>query len=160
MRRTVAVTMTALGVFAGAGCASHNGGARPVPSATRSSSATRSGPSSATASPSPSPTTGPPLTSGPMRARDGRNTAACADGTCEVLVEAGTSFRFADRNGGGTVTVDSVGAAGIDITLAAGVSGAIGSGPRQGRFASLNDVRFEAVAVRGGLGVLRLVRSS
>lgn len=94
-----------------------------------------------------------------MTARDGHRLAACADGSCEVVVTAGTQFRYADANGGGTVQVDAVSAAGITLTLVAGVSGTMSSGPYQGRFATLNDVRFEAVAVRGHSGVLRLVRS-
>lgn len=155
MRRTAAVTMAVLGVLAGAGCAAHNGGARPAPAHPRSPSPS----ASPSPSPSPSPTTGPRLTSAPLRARDGRNTAACGDGSCEVLVSAGTRFGYADANGGGTVQVDSVRPAGLTLTLVAGVSGTISSGPYQGRFATLNDVRFEAVAVRGGTGVLRLVRS-
>ncbi|MBB4688381.1 lipoprotein [Amycolatopsis jiangsuensis] len=107
---------------------------------------------------SPATTAGPALTSQPMTAADGRKTSACRDGSCEILVTAGTSVPFTTYNGSGSAMVDSVGPEGIVLTVSAGISGQFTSGPSAGQFAELNDVKFVLAAARAGRGVLRLTR--
>lgn len=93
-----------------------------------------------------------------MTAADGRKTSACRDGSCEVLVSAGTRVSFTTSIGPGAIVVDAVGPDGIVVTLDSGIVGQLSSGPTVSEFFALNDVKFTAVAAREGVGVLRLTR--
>lgn len=87
-------------------------------------------------------------TAAPFTAADGRNLAACADGTCEVFVRTGDSLPNAGGEGPVTITVKdggiSLGQEGLSL---AGYPGE----PEQ-----INNQVFLIVAVQGDQGVLRL----
>lgn len=95
-----------------------------------------------------------------MTAADGKNTNACVDGTCEVVVSPGARFRVNTNNGGSTMSVVDAGPDGVTlgITSDTGFSSSIGSGPGAGEFGEFNGVSLAVKAARGTTAVLRLAR--
>lgn len=94
-----------------------------------------------------------------MTAADGRNTRACLDGRCEVLVSVGTRITFTHSNGRAVLDIIAIGPSGLTMTLVStALTGNIESGPLRGQFMKLNDVGISALAVRGTAAVLRLTR--
>ena len=128
-------------ILLAAGCGAAFGPAAPT--------STTADPVSTTTVPTTT-TTVPPTTTtvAPFTAADGRNLAACADGTCEVFVRTGDSLPNAGGEGPVTITVKDGG-------ISLGQEGLSLSG-NPGEPEQINNQVFLIVAVQGDQGVLRL----
>ncbi|AWW37833.1 MULTISPECIES: hypothetical protein [Streptomyces] len=118
---TMAVALTATGC-AGGTDADRTPAVKPSPSATE-----------------PSPSAGNPSPS--VAAADGADTAACADGDCEIAVSEPVTFRFKGPKGMATLSVTKVGPNEIEYSVQSdnGRSKAGASGPGQGCLTVLRD---------------------
>lgn len=92
-------------------------------------------------------------TTAAFAAADNRDLAACADGSCEVIVESGDSLPNASGAGPVQITVDS-GAVTIAHGSADGMSSSLSGYP--GSAQQINNQTFLIVAIQDGRGVLRL----
>ena len=90
------------------------------------------------------------------RAANGRNLDACADRTCEVLVEQGDTIRFAAKYEAGTFTVVKISDGRVSFTMSNGEDPP-GHGGLSGNTAvGFADVAIELVRVDGGHAILRV----
>lgn len=120
--------------------------------------------------PPPAPSVSPPA----LPAADGRDYAACSDGTCEVLVSGPVDIPLTGQGGLTGISVAAVTADGIDFTTAGGGTGSLtpgcvstfyenGSGSRcsSGEPEKPQPVdgvlAMQVAELRDGIAVLRLV---
>ncbi|MGX7826403.1 hypothetical protein ACTG9Q_15045 [Actinokineospora sp. 24-640] len=104
-----------------------------------------------TAQPTSEPTTHP-SGGAALRAADGRDLRACADGRCEVIVTTGDSLPNKGPSGPMTVTVtgDTVSLSGSSSGFTTSIGGPVGS------VQQTNDQVFRITAIQGGKAVLLL----
>ncbi|WP_407564574.1 hypothetical protein [Streptomyces sp. 184] len=129
-----------------------SGSATPSRSAEPSAASPTPAPTKSSASPSPT-------AAEPMKPSTAAELAACADGSCTIVVTKDTEIPAAPGLRAGPFTVTDVGAAGVDLT-STDPSGFVASIhdqlPDQGGASSINELSIAVLAIAGDTAKLRL----
>ncbi|MEV3936815.1 hypothetical protein AB0K52_12665 [Glycomyces sp. NPDC049804] len=157
-RNLIALPVAVVAVLAATGCGS--GG--PAEEASTSEPVATTGSPSPTEEPTPTEELSPteearPTDDTPLEAADGTDLDACFDGTCEVVVEAGTGIGFDDKFDVGTVQVTAITDDGVTLVLRDGMSSTsfgVGGGGASGGADGTELLGYTLMSVSGDTAII------
>jgi hypothetical protein len=153
-RNLIALSAAVVAALALTGCGSEPAGEDPASATTEPPATTES--SSPVEEPSPTEEPGP-TDDTPLEAADGTDLDACFDGTCEVVVEAGTGIEFDDKFDVGTVQVTAITDTGVSLVLRDGMSSTsfgVGGGGASGGADGTELLAYTLMSVSGDTAII------